>query len=479
MEKLKLKKNIHKSISVRWFVNSIGVVVVLLVIFILIMSFSIQSYVYNGIQQVLIGRSDELLNIFESSGGSDFATISRAYIENFPDKNEMEIMSISDSGTIQVTSTGFAPDLFQEMPDYESAINSESGFGYWIGTLETGEKVMAITRVVENSWGETEGSLRYLVSVTEADNQIRVFVAGLIVIGFIITLVITFSGIYFIRSIVVPVSQITDTAKVISSGDFDVRIKKNHDDEIGELIDSINLMAGELGNSERMKNDFISSVSHELRTPLTAINGWAETLQSGGLDKQTADKGINVIIKESQRLSGIVEELLDFSRLQSGRLNLRLSRTDLLAEIDEAVFLFTERAKAEQKTLIYEESTNLPIVMVDANRIKQVFVNIIDNALKYTPSEGKIIVKVLVQNNNIKVIVSDNGCGIEKEHMPHIKKKFYKANQIVRGSGIGLAVANEIIEMHNGKLEIESEINVGTTVTISIPAANLERGLNE
>ncbi len=461
-----------KSISRRWFFNTLGIIIILLVLCITILSFSVQSSIYGGIQQILLGRSDELINVLSTSAGSDFLTVSRAYIENFPDKNDMEIMSVSKDGDILVTSTGFAPNQEQIMPDYENAISSTSDFGYFIGEIESGEKVMAITRVVRNNSGGIEGSVRYLVSMTEADSQIGFFVLVFITVGLMITLFISLSGIYFIRSILTPVREINLTAQKISGGDFGVRIEKTHEDEIGELIDTINLMAEELGNSEKMKNDFISSVSHEIRTPLTAINGWAETLQETEQDKETQKRGMAVITKESKRLSGIVEELLDFSRLQNGRISLTLIKTDLLQELDEAVFLFTERAKLENKDLIYEEGTALSPIMGDTNKLRQVFVNIIDNALKYTGNGGTIKVQTRESKNFVSVIVEDSGCGIPQEHLPHVKKKFYKANQIVRGSGIGLAVADEIIKMHGGSLKVESEHGRGTKVTISIPILN-------
>ncbi len=468
-KKTKSKKMHKKSISIRWFVNSLGVMVSLLIIFITSASFAIQSYVYNGIQQVLIGRSEELINVFSTSTSSDFSTISRAYIETFPDKNDMEIMSISKSGNVLVSSTGFMPVPGQVMPDYDMAINSVNNFGYWVGDLETGDKVMAITRVFKNADSDIEGSLRYMVSLGLADSQIRVIVFALISVGAVIILLISLSGMYFVRSIVVPVRKLTVSAKRISGGDFDVRIEKTQDDEIGQLIDNINIMAEELGNADRMKNDFISSVSHELRTPLTSIKGWAETLQVGDQDRATAEKGMSVIIKEASRLSGIVEELLDFSRIQNNRLSLIIKKIDLLAEIEEAVFMFTERAKTENKKLVYNEPAMISPVMGDVNRLKQVFINIIDNALKYTDANGNINVNVKEIENFICVCVEDNGCGIPTEHLPHVKKKFYKANKVIRGSGIGLALVDEIVTMHGGTLNIESTENKGTKVTVKIP----------
>ena len=462
-----------KGISRRWFLNTIGIVFVILVIFIASLSLMVQTSVYNGIELAITGRVDELLNwLSASSGGymtSEFTAITRDYIENyFQDKDKMEIMALSRTGQILITSTGFEPDQQQAMPDYDMALQSEDSTGNWVGSLNTGEKVMAITRAVRDENGTLVGSIRYMVSLERADQQTFLVIIILVLAGAFIMLLLTFTGIYFIRSILVPVKQISASAKQIAQGDFDVRIEKGKDDELGQLCDAVNDMAGELGAAERMKNDFISSVSHELRTPLTAIKGWAETLRVGA-DPVTAEKGMTVIIRESERLSGLVEELLDFSRLQSGRMRLSAARLDILAELDEAVYLFTDRARTEHKDLTYEENTSLSPVYGDRDRLRQVFVNIIDNALKYTESGGSITVSSREEDGFVQVTVSDTGCGIPPEHLPNVKKKFYKANQLVRGSGIGLAVADEIAAMHGGSLQIESQVGVGTVVTVSLP----------
>ena len=462
-----------KGISRRWFLNTIGIVFVILVIFIASLSLMVRTTVYNGIELAITGRVDELLNwLSASSGGymtSEFTAITRDYIENyFQDKDKMEIMALSRTGQILITSTGFEPDQQQAMPDYDMALQSEDSTGNWIGSLNTGEKVMAITRAVRDENGSLVGSIRYMVSLERADQQTFLVIIILVLAGAFIMLLLTFTGIYFIRSILVPVKQISASAKQIAQGDFDVRIEKGKDDELGQLCDAVNDMAGELGAAERMKNDFISSVSHELRTPLTAIKGWAETLRVGA-DPVTAEKGMTVIIRESERLSGLVEELLDFSRLQSGRMRLSAARLDILAELDEAVYLFTDRARTEHKDLTYEENTSLSPVYGDRDRLRQVFVNIIDNALKYTESGGSITVSSREEDGFVQVTVSDTGCGIPPEHLPNVKKKFYKANQLVRGSGIGLAVADEIAAMHGGSLQIESQVGVGTVVTVSLP----------
>lgn len=471
------KAKTTKSIPRRWFVNTIGVVFLILAVSVFSIAATLKSSTYSGIEQALTGRVDELLNwLSADSGGyktsSEFAAITRDYIERFPDKNDMEIMALNKNGKIFTTSTGFEPNQNQKMPDYEEALLSADNAGKWIGRLDTGEKVMAITRVVRDDNGILTGSVRYLVSLEKADTQTTGITVILILAGLFIMLLITFSGVYFIRSILVPVQQVTSVAERIARGDFNVRIKKARDDELGQLCDSINDMAVELAATERMKNDFISSVSHELRTPLTAIKGWAETLHQG-TDPDTTEKGMNVIIRESERLSGLVEELLDFSRLQSGRMRLSAARIDILAELDEAVYMFTDRARTENKQLNYEENTVLSPVYGDVDRLRQVFVNIIDNALKYTESGGTISVSSSEDDGYIRVTISDTGCGIPPEHLPNVKKKFYKANQLVRGSGIGLAMADEICALHGGTLDIVSQVGVGTSVTISLPTCPL------
>lgn len=462
-----------RSISRRWFVNTIGAVFVILVVFVSTLSVMVKSSTYNGIELALTGRMDELLNwLSGSSRGyqtSEFAAITRDYIENyFQDRAKMEIMAISKDGRVVITSTGFEPDRQQDMPDYQLALESPDSSGKWVGELNTGEKVMAITRAVRDEDGRLIGSIRYMVSMERADQQTRLVIEILILAGIFIMMLLTFSGVYFIRSILVPVRQVSQSARQIAQGDFEVRIQKAHNDEIGQLCDTVNDMAEELGAAERMKNEFISSVSHELRTPLTAIKGWAETLRDGA-DKATEEKGMNVIIRESERLSGLVEELLDFSRLQNGRMQLVSERLDLLAELDEAVYLFTERARTEGKALIHQENECLAPVYGDRNRLRQVFVNILDNALKYTEAGGSVTVSSQVEAERVRVMVEDTGCGIPAEHLPNVKKKFYKANQLVRGSGIGLAMADEIIAMHNGGLELESKEGEGTKVVIFFP----------
>lgn len=460
-------------ISRRWLLNSLGMIIGILVVLIVILSLTVHSYTYNGIQTAIDSRSEELTNVFANYGRRsprEFSQVARQYVENFPNKESMELMIFNDNGKIISTSLGFAPDEKEPMPDYNSSLQNKSGYGTWTGKLSSGEKVMAVTRVLRSDTGDFVGGIRYVVSLSAADWQILIIVLMMVGVGLVVIALVMLSSRYFMRSILMPIKEIGSTAKRIAQGDFNAHIENiRQDDEIGELCETINDMAKELDTADHMKNDFISSVSHELRTPLTAIKGWGETLQGGGLSPESFTKGMDVIIRETERLSGMVEELLDFSRMQSGRMTLTMDRIDILAELGEAVYIFSERAKNEGKFLLYEEPALLSPVLGDVNRLRQVFVNILDNALKYTDRGGTINVAANEVEGFIQVTIGDDGCGIPEKHLPNVKKKFYKANQTVRGSGIGLALADEIMTLHSGSLDIESKEGVGTVVTITVP----------
>ncbi len=256
----------------------------------------------------------------------------------------------------------------------------------------------------------------------------------------------------------------------------------NGKDELSELARNLNSMAEELSSTDKMKNDFISTVSHEMKTPLTAIKGWAETLLTvGDTDPDLTKRGLEVIVDESSRLTGVVEDLLDLSKISNGRLTLKYAKIDLLAELDDTIFVFKDRSMREGIDLSYNAPSEPAPAEGDAARIKQVFVNVLDNAFKYTEQGGTVTVLATrtppaegEKKGWLMVQVEDTGCGISAEELPKVKRKFYKSNISVKGSGIGLAVCDEIVKMHGGTLDLQSELGVGTCVTIRLPIDYVE-----
>lgn len=470
------KKLVKNSITNRWIVNILGVVVLLLVISAIAAGMVINYYYYSSVEQYVANKMSIVVSAIDRFAGNaqtNYNSEIRSMVENYEFKNQIELMVIDINGKVAVTSSGFSVEDAGDISDFNAALKSEKGEASEVIKLPTGEKVLAYTVLIA-PLGSDYQAVRMLVSLESIDRQV-IFIITIVALFFIaIIILMIFTGQFFVRSIVNPVKEVNAFTKRIAKGDFSDRLTKKSDDELGELCDSINNMANELANTESMKNEFISSVSHELRTPLTAIKGWSETLMTIRDDPETFSKGMRVITGETERLSNMVEELLDFSRLQDGRLKLNKTKMDLLAELGETILIYQERAKKLDITLDYYEPEMLPYVYGDKNRLKQVFINIVDNAIKYSDAGDKISVEAYVQGNDIVVSVSDTGIGISKEDLPKVKAKFFKANQTRRGSGIGLAVADEIIQLHGGTLTLESELNVGTTVVITLPPMETE-----
>ena len=464
-----------KKITKRWLFNSLGVILVILIALEIVIAFSIKDYYYGSVEKVVYSQAETvsgLLSKYYSEGNGDYEEYFRGIVTSFEKRNIMELMAIDKDKEVVLTSSGFIPGAASLTPDCFDAENSIEKMAEYIGEIN-GEKVMSVTVIPEGSTEEF-ASFRLITSLQKVDNQIMFAIIGTSLICIAIIFFVIVSGSYFINSIVNPVGQISETAKKIAEGDFNAKIEKKTDDEIGELCETINYMADELGATERMKNDFISSVSHELRTPLTAIKGWAEMLEDSSkdrtIDSKTLERGMGVIIGETERLSVMVEELLDFSRLQSGRMILQPMKLDIIAEISEAVLTFEQRAIREKKDLIYNENDDIIPVMGDKNRLRQVFVNIIDNALKYSDEGGSVTISAeRSENGFVDIAVKDTGIGIPADQLEKVKTKFFKGNATRRGSGIGLAVADEIIRMHGGEILLDSIEGEGTTVTIRLP----------
>lgn len=466
------KIGVKRSITLRWAVNTLGLVIIILVLVAIMMLIMAKNYYTTAAEQYLVSRLETIESALSRfTAAPAYRSEVRKIVEGFTEKDKFELMAISDDGRVTLTSSGFQPSGWLDMSDYHDAAESKEGAATRELTLSSGEHVICRT-VLLTGLSREYSAMRIMTSLDAVDEQIAELGILLTAVAAVIILLMLASGFYFVKSIVLPVRQISEIARDYAEGNFSDRIEKRHDDELGELCDSINYMAGALENTEKMKNEFISSVSHELRTPLTAIQGWSETLCEMGDDPETFRKGMRVITGETQRLSQMVEELLDFSRIEDGRFTLNKETTDILAELGEAVLIYTERARDLGIEFEYDEPDMLPFVYGDAARLRQVFINIIDNAVKYSNEGGKVSIEAFAENREVVVLISDNGVGISASDLPRVTEKFYKANQTRRGSGIGLAVVSEIVEMHGGKLILNSELGKGTTVMIRLPAQN-------
>lgn len=456
-----------KSIAMRWFVNIF--LVVAIIISAAAIAFSVLfSSIYNERIEALAG---DYAYEFYALSGTNKTTFNDTAIEiagSFKYKDKIEVQVLGRDGEIIVSTTGFQTQN-TNMPDYKRAVESGKTTVMKSKTLD-GERIMAGTTLLFDTQGNRLGAYRWITSLRSADKTVASFAAIMAVAALGIMAFCAFSGWFFINSILKPIRDVSNIARKIAMGDLESRIEMKKNDEIGELCDTINYMATELRQAENLKNDFISSVSHELRTPLTAIRGWGETAKmSLGTDEELVKRGLDVVLSEADRLSSLVEELLDFTRMQSGKMTVISQPLNITQILFESVDMYGELSRQQGLDLIFTEPTEELKVLGDPNRLKQVFINIIDNAVKYTESGGQVLVSQQTEEACVRITVKDTGVGIPAQDIDRIKEKFYKANKTVRGSGIGLAVADEIIKQHQGLLFVESTEGVGTTVTIVLP----------
>ena len=291
--------------------------------------------------------------------------------------------------------------------------------------------------------------LRFVTSLVEVDKVILRISIILVIIGVGVVLIAGMASIFLSNTIVKPIEEVTNMARRIASGRFNERITKKRDDEIGELSDTLNFMADEIIKNDKLKNEFIGSVSHELRTPLTSIRGWAMTIRTGDLeDKSEILDGLEIIEKESERLTNLVEELLDFSKFVSGKIALKKDYVDIKNTIGYIQKQMAPRALRQNINFKIELEEDLPIILLDENRVKQVLINVIDNAFKFTSEQGSIEIKVTTESDNLLINVKDSGVGIPKEDLPRVTEKFFKGNSSKSSNGIGLSICKEIVDLH-------------------------------
>lgn len=462
----------------RWLVNSLSFVVVILAVIIIFVSVGISSYYYSSIRDNLKNRVHSTVSSIRDNFTStydQYLSGIRQYALSYEDKDKVELQFIGTSGRIILSTSELTADSIPSTDDADRAL-WENTVCSWSGDDPmTGERIMSLSEPIYSARGELIGAVRMISSLETAEKQITIVILASIAACLLFLILVIASNSYFIRSILIPVTRINEVAKEIAAGQYGMRLHKTYDDEIGQLCDSINNMSDEIAKAERIKNEFISSVSHELRTPLTAIAGWSETLTSmGAQNPEDVMMGLDIIQKESRRLTQMVEELLDFARMESGRMTLNIEIFDLSKELYEAIYMYENLLQSSGMTLHYKKEPDSYIVSGDKHRMKQVFLNIIDNAAKYGMSGGKIEISLYRQENTIVTCVRDWGNGIPEAELPFVKEKFYKGSSKQRGSGIGLAVTDEIVKMHNGSLDITSRVGAGTAVYIKIPAIDPE-----
>ena len=459
-----------RGIRRRWLVNSVGVVALILALAVGAFAAALWNYYYSDTAEDLMKTAASTANGFRLYTRSDYRATAQQTVNNYEEKSQLELQFLDTTGAVLFSGNDLTAGSTPGTPDIQRALEGRAT-EHWMGRdPSTGERILAAASPVIYQ-GETVGIIRYVTSLSGIDRQFVFSTAVISVIALAIFAMVYFSNLYFVRSIVEPLAGITEIAKVIADGSYGVQIEKRYDDEIGELTDAINNMSMKIAQSEKAQSEFISSVSHELRTPLTAISGWAETIQSGEItNPRDFRNGMGIIVSEARRLTNMVEELLEFSRIEDGRFTLAVEPLDLKAELEDAVYTYTEFFRKEGIALKYAGGPEemLPI-SGDPERLRQVFCNLLDNAAKHGGAGRQIDVSAFQEGMGAVITIRDYGPGVPEGELPYVKNKFYKGSSKARGSGIGLAVCEEIITRHEGRLDIGNAPGGGCLVTIRLP----------
>ena len=458
----------------RWLTNTLSIVCALGLVCALAVTAAFALYHYSNLESDLrfrAGNTTSLFSNYLNRSPSEYYDSCMAYTQEFESPEKIQLQIIDIQGYIAASSAENWVNLPPETPEIPKAMNNRTTEVYLGEDPITGVRVMAASSplIFED---EVVGALRYVTPTRVVDQKI-VFVALICVAVLIaVLLVVAISSSYFIRSIMGQVNEITEKARRIANGTYGVQIQTRYDDEIGELVDTVNELSSKISQNEKMQAEFISQLSHELRTPLTVINGWTETLLADESMDADTRQGMKIISGEAKRLTEMVVELLDFTRMQDGRMTLNVETADIRAEFEDTVFMYGSRLAQEGIQLQYlDTDADIPEISCDPQRLRQVFLNILDNAAKHGGAGKKIEATISHENKHVVIRIRDYGPGIPEDEIPLVKKKFYKGSSSARGTGIGLAVCDEIVQMHDGTLTLENAAGGGTLVTVALPAA--------
>ncbi|HEU4753341.1 MAG TPA: ATP-binding protein, partial [Armatimonadota bacterium] len=322
--------------------------------------------------------------------------------------------------------------------------------------------------------GRVVGAVRVAYTLTQIQQNVARIRAALLLSGAAYALLIVVLTVWIAGTIARPVEQLNEGAQRLAAGDLAYRVQVDGTQEVTQLAETLNRMSARLEQLEGMRRQYVSNASHELRTPLAAIRGMAETLlQYGEQDPSLAQRYLPRIISQADRLARLASQFLDLAQIESGNLIHSLEPVSVVGVVDEVVQTLTERAAEQQVELRTELEDGLPELLADRDRLVQVLVNLLDNALRYTPQGGVVEVSARRAGSDLLLEVADTGAGISEEHLPHLFERFYRVDRArgaaTGGTGLGLSIVQQIVEAHGGHIEARSRVGKGTRFTITLP----------
>ena len=465
-----------KGIRQRWLLNSISILVMILLVVVVAFSVVIRNYYDSSILSDMESKARIAANYFGTNASGDtssedYLTTAQNYVSSFEDGTRLELQFLDPSGKVIYSSNGLT--LSGTMPGTGDIdrVREKQEIASWQGELpQTGERITAVSAPLLYN-GELVGIMRYVTSMRLVDRQVTILTLVAVILSVSILILVYISNIYFVRSIVDPVKNITGIARRIAGGSYGIQVEKKFDDEVGDLTDAINDMSLKIDQSEKMKSEFISSVSHELRTPVSVILSSISALKCAEPSEQS--RFFATIESEGARMSHLIDELLTLVRSDNQSWRFRMEDTEadtLLLNVYEAYKPLAAKENIGLSLQLPDEA--FPPCHWDAERITQVLEILLSNAVSYSRENGLIILKLSYERHEFRFQVIDNGIGISPAARAHIFDRFYREDAARSGKGhfgLGLSIAKEIVAAHHGKILVDDTPGGGATFTVVLP----------
>ncbi|WP_029451595.1 sensor histidine kinase [Clostridium algidicarnis] len=469
MNKLKRFRSIKSRIISYYFIT----ILITISLLGLLLWISVRGYYYKAMETILKDQVNLSTKFYSKYlNDSDVKRVYEDLEENFFSNLDVQVQILDKEGRVIWDDLGIVPGTKLEYIDIKKALVDETAV--WVGKPDgsySSNKIMSVSAPLKID-SNIIAVIRVVSSMDMVDKLLDRIALLIISVVFIVMVITTILSLIISNTITKPLKKVTNVAKDMANGKYDVTLEKIYEDEVGTMAETLNYMAQEIKKNEKLKNEFISSISHELKTPLTSIKGWAVTLKLKEFtDLNQREKALDIIIQESKRLSLLVNELLDFSKFASSKMKVNLGDVDIEELLKDIILEMSPRAKRNDLELIYE-IPRLPIIEGDKNRLKQVFINLLDNSMKFIERQGKIHIKAEEKDGFVVIIIKDNGIGIKVEDLSKVKQKFYKVDPSKHGNGLGLSICDEIISLHGGSLDIVSKYGEGTEIKIKLKVSN-------
>ena len=467
------RRNRPSSIRRRGMLVTTAMALIVALLAISVFTVTVFTRTYREMEGELTLRAEKEADLFSSyisRTHEDYLRSAASLAGSFEDRNRLELQFLSPEGQVEISSMGISGGNVGADADVKDAVRGGKTSCRRISSAATRERIMAASVPLPYSDGSIAGVVRVVSSLRAVENALvqRCLAAACMALG--VWALVFVSNWIFLNTITRPISSLTSVAQRIAGGSYGAKVEKQYNDEIGELTDTINNMSQKLAQTEKLQTEFISSVSHELRTPLTAITGWAETIVFDENMSEDSRRGLEIITREAARLTKMVEDLLEFTRIQDGRFTLHMGEINLPVLVEDTLYTYSELFKQEGMSVSYDPpDEDYPDIPGDGERLSQVLLNLLDNACKYGRSGKRIEISLDRGDSTQSVSVRDFGPGVPADELPKIKNRFYKGSGKERGNGIGLAVCEEIVTRHNGRLVICNAESGGLLVTVTLP----------